>query len=32
MKVFIFMVAVGLCVALFKTGLAQIAPAGWWGG
>jgi hypothetical protein len=31
MKVFLFMVAVGLVVALARAGLQMIAPPGWWG-
>ena len=32
MRLFVFILLVGLVVAGFNAGLQQIAPAGWWGG
>jgi hypothetical protein len=32
MRLFVFMLLVGLVVSGFNAGLQQIAPAGWWGG
>jgi hypothetical protein len=32
MRLFVFILLIGLVVASFNAGLQQIAPAGWWGG
>ena len=32
MRLFVFILLVGLVVAAFNAGLQLIAPAGWWGG